>query len=149
VICTFDSNVLVYALVGQPEPRGERARELILRGTESDTAILILQALAEFSTVAMRKYRLRAADVQTRVDAFRESMPVEAAAEQDLSAALDMVREHRIGFWDALLCATADRAGLQYLLSEDMQDGRRLGNLRIVNPFRPENAALIDRILPP
>jgi hypothetical protein len=30
-----------------------------------------------------------------------------------------------------------------------MQDGRRLGNLTIVNPFRPENAALIDRILPP
>ena len=149
MICTFDSNVLIYALVGPPEPRGDRARELLLRGTKSDAAILLLQALAEFSTVAMRKYRLRAADVQTRVDAFRESMPVEAAAEQDLAAALYMVREHRIGFWDALLCATADRAGLQYLLSEDMQDGRRLGGLRIANPFRPENATLIDRILPP
>jgi hypothetical protein len=41
------------------------------------------------------------------------------------------------------------RAGLQYLLSEDMQDGRRFGGLTIVNPFRPENAALVDRILPP
>ena len=59
-------------------------------------------------------------------------------------AALNLVQDHRIGFWDALLCATADRTGLQYLLSEDMQDGRRLGNLTIVNPFRPENAALID-----
>jgi hypothetical protein len=29
-----------------------------------------------------------------------------------------------------------------------MQDGRRFGTLTIVNPFRPENAALIDRILP-
>ena len=45
--------------------------------------------------------------------------------------------------------ATAQRAGIDYLLSEDMQDGRRFGELTIVNPFRTENAALIDRILPP
>ena len=49
----------------------------------------------------------------------------------------------------ALLCATAERAGLQYLLTEDLQDGRRLGGLTIVNPFRTENRGLIDRILPP
>jgi predicted nucleic acid-binding protein len=149
VICTFDSNVLIYALVEPPEPRGDRARELILRGAQRNTAILLLQALAEFSTVAMRKYRLRPSDVQSRVDAFRGPIPVEVAAERDLFAALDLVRYHQLGFWDALMCATAGRAGLQYLLSEDMQDGRRLGNLRIVNPFNPENAALIDRIFPP
>ena len=42
-----------------------------------------------------------------------------------------------------------ERAGIDYLLSEDMQDGRRFGELTIVNPFRTENTALIDRILPP
>jgi hypothetical protein len=31
----------------------------------------------------------------------------------------------------------------------NLQDGRRLGNLTIINPFRPENSRLIDRILPP
>jgi predicted nucleic acid-binding protein len=149
VICTFDTNVLIYAIVEPPEPRGDRARELILRGTHRDTAILLLQALAEFSTVAMRKYGLIPSDVQSRVDAFRRSIPVEAAAERDLPAALNLVRDHRMAFWDALMCATASRAGLDYLLSEDMQDGRRFGALTIVNPFRPENAALIDRILPP
>jgi predicted nucleic acid-binding protein len=71
VICTFDTNVLIYAIVEPPEPRGDRARELILRGTHRDTAILLLQALAEFSTVAMRKYGLIPSDVQSRVDAFR------------------------------------------------------------------------------
>ncbi len=149
MICTFDSNVLIYALIEPPEPRGDRARELILRGTHGNTAILLLQALAEFSTVAMRKYGLRASDVQDRVDALRQPIAVEAAAEQDLLVALELVRDHRMAFWDALMCATASRAGLDYLLSEDMQDGRRFGGLTIVNPFRPENAALIDRILPP
>jgi predicted nucleic acid-binding protein len=149
LICTFDSNVLVYAVVEPPEPRGDRARELILRGIQGNTATLLFQALAEFSTVAMRKYGLRPSDVRGRVDAFRGPIPVETATEQDLFAALDLVRAHRIGFWDALLCATASRAGLRYLLSEDMQDGRRLGSLTIINPFRPENSGLIDHILPP
>jgi predicted nucleic acid-binding protein len=148
VICTFDSNVLVYALVKPPEPRGERARELIMRASGANTAILLLQALAEFSYVAMRKYRLGSSEIRYRTDALRQAIPVEPAAEQDLLDALDLVRDHRIGFWDAMLCATASRAGLHYLLSEDMQDGRRFGTLTIVNPFRPENAALIDRILP-
>jgi predicted nucleic acid-binding protein len=149
VICTLDSNVLIYALIEPPEPRGDRARELILRCTHGNTAILLLQALTEFSTVAMQKYGLSAFDVQNRVDALRQPIPIEAAAEEDLLAALDLVRNHRLAFWDAMMCATASRAGLQYLLSEDMQDGRRLGALTILNPFRLENAGLIDRILPP
>ena len=149
MICTLDSNVLVYAVVEPPEPRADRARELIVRCTRGNTAILLLQALAEFSTVAMRRHGLSAFDIQNRVDALRQPIPVEAAAEEDLLAALDLVRDHRLAFWDAMMCATASRAGLQYLLSEDMEDGRRFGGLTIVNPFRPENAALIDRILPP
>jgi predicted nucleic acid-binding protein len=136
-------------LIEPPEPRGDRARELILRCTHGNTAILLLQALTEFGTVAMQKYGLSAFDVQNRVDALRQPIPIEAAAEEDLLAALDLVRNHRLAFWDAMMCATASRAGLQYLLSEDMQDGRRLGALTILNPFRLENAGLIDRILPP
>jgi predicted nucleic acid-binding protein len=86
--------------------------------------------------------------VRRRIAAFREVAPVHPPIDEDLIDALDLVRDHRLAFWDALMCATANRAGLNYLLSEDMQDGRRVGGLTIVNPFRPENAALIDRILP-
>jgi len=37
-----------------------------------------------------------------------------------------------------LLCATETRAGLRYLLIEDLQNGRSLHGLAIVNPFCPE-----------
>jgi predicted nucleic acid-binding protein len=146
--CTFDTNVLVYAIAEPPNTKGDRARELLARCTQPG-AVLLLQSLAEFSHVAMRKFGIGAGKVRRRVNVWRRMIPVQAASGDDLDLALEFVRDHRIGFWDALLCATAERAGLQYLLSEDMQDGRRLGNLAIVNPFRPENAALIDRILPP
>ena len=147
--CTFDTNVLIYTLVKPPDPRAERAQELLARCIRGNVALLLLQALAEFSHVAMRKYAVSAEEVRRRVNAWRWILPVYAAGEDDLDLALAFVGDHRIGFWDALMCATADRAGLRYMLTEDLQDGRRLGRLTIVNPFRPENSGLIDRILPP
>jgi predicted nucleic acid-binding protein len=147
--CTFDTNVLVYAILEPPDTKADRARELLARCTRHEGPVLLLQSLAEFSHVAMRKFGVRAGDVRRRVNVWRRLIPVQGAAGDDLDLALEFVHDHRIGFWDALLCATASRAGLHYLLSEDMQDGRRFGGLTIVNPFRPENAALIDRILPP
>ena len=41
------------------------------------------------------------------------------------------------------------RTGLSFLMTEDLRDGRSLHGLTIVNPFRPDNDALVDHILPP
>jgi predicted nucleic acid-binding protein len=73
---------------------------------------------------------------------------VEAANELDLTMALDAVRDHKLSFWDAMLWATAARAGVTHLFSEDFQDGRVLGPVRFVNPFAARNDALIDTLLP-
>jgi predicted nucleic acid-binding protein len=147
--CTFDTNILVYTLPDPTNTKRHQARDLLIRGARPQAGALLLQSLTEFSHVAARKFGLSINSIRRRVHDWSDAIPVHAAGQEDLMAALTLVRDHRIGFWDAMLCATADRAGLQYLLSEDMQDGRQLGGLRIINPFRPENAALIDRILPP
>jgi predicted nucleic acid-binding protein len=147
--CTFDTNILVYTLPHPTNTKRNQARDLLIRGARPQAGILLLQSLTEFTHVAARKFGLSINSIRRRVRDWRDAIPVHAAGAEDLMVALNLVQDHRIGFWDALLCATADRAGLHYLLSEDMQDGRRLGNLTIVNPFRPENAALIARILPP
>jgi predicted nucleic acid-binding protein len=149
VNCTFDTNVLIYTLVKPPDAKGERARGLLARCVHGGGVLLLFQALTEFSHVAMRKFGIDPAEVRRRVNSWRQIIPVHLAADDDLDLALTLVSDHSLAFWDALLCATAERAGLRYLLTEDLQDGRRLGQLTIVNPFRTENIALIDRILPP
>lgn len=147
--CAFDTNILVYTLRTPENDKQARARELVDRGTRHDALALLLQSLTEFSYVGLRKLRMDIRSVERRVNAFRRAAPVHAPITDDLLTALEMVRRHRIGFWDALMCATAERAGVDHLLSEDMQDGRRFGGLTIVNPFRAENTRLVDRILPP
>jgi len=145
----FDTNILIYTLQAPGNRYLNQARDLVNRAARSAAAGLLLQSLTEFSHVAIRRLRIDVDVVHRRVAALRRVAAVHAPIDEDLMDALGLVRDHRLAFWDALMCATARRAGLRYLLSEDMQDGRRLGSLRIVNPFSPENAALIDRILPP
>ena len=144
----FDTNVLVYTLQTPENRHLDRANDLVDRAARSSSAGFLLQSLAEFSYVAIRKLRMDVRLVQRRIAAFREVAPVHGPTDEDLLLALDLVHDHRLAFWDAMMCATASRAGLRYLLSEDMQDGRHFGGLTIVNPFRPENGPLIDRILP-
>src|ERR1700686_3884826 len=129
--CTFDTNVLVYTLPDPANTKRELARDLLIRAARPGVAILLLQSLGEFSDVAARKFGLSIASIHRRVRDWRDAIPVYAAGEDDLFAALDLVRDHRLGFWDALMCATATGAGLRYFLTEDLQDGRRLGNLTI------------------
>ena len=75
-------------------------------------------------------------------------IPVQAADDSDLSAALEAVRAHRLAFWDAMLWACAQRVGVRHLLTEDMQDGFVLQGVAFVNPFKRENDQLINKLLP-
>src|SRR6266702_3111969 len=53
VMVTFDTNVLVYATTAAPDAKAKRSRDLIVRGMQSGWSILLLQTLAEFSSVAI------------------------------------------------------------------------------------------------
>lgn len=51
-------------------------------------------------------------------------------------AAIDLHRLHGFSFWDALVVRAAIESGCLRLLSEDMQHGRRVDGVEIVDPFR-------------
>jgi predicted nucleic acid-binding protein len=53
-----------------------------------------------------------------------------------------------MSFRDALLSATADRVGIRYLLTADVQDGCTLGGVTFVDPFKRENERLLAEIPP-
>lgn len=47
-------------------------------------------------------------------------------------------------WWDALLLASAQLSGCDVFLSEDLQHGRRIGSLRILNPFVPDTSSIFS-----
>ena len=110
---SFDTNVLIYATAVGADERARRARELLARAIRAANSVLLLQSLAEFSNVAMRKAGIPIQAVQGIVQAWCAVLPIQAADESDLMAALEAVRTHRLAFWDALLWASAQRAGVR------------------------------------
>jgi predicted nucleic acid-binding protein len=118
----------VYATASVPDAKALRARDLI---------------------AAIRKAGIPIKDIRRTIDAWRAVLPIQAADDDDLAAALEAVRAHRMPFWDAMLWASAQRAGVRHLLTEDLQDGFALQGVRFVNPFERANDRLIDEILPP
>src|SRR5262245_41506202 len=88
-------------------------------------------------------------DIRRIIDAWRAVLPIQVADADDLAAALEAFKAHRLPFWDVMLWASAQRAGVRCLLTEDLQDGFILQSVRFVNPFKRANDRLIDEVLPP
>lgn len=146
---SFDTNVLVYATASISDAWVMRARDLIARAMRGASSVLLLQTLAEFSNVAIRKARIPVRDIRRTIDAWCAVLPVQAADDSDLLAALEAVRAHRLAFCDAMLWASARRAGMTHLLSEDLQDGLTLQGVTFINPFNRANDQSIDQVLLP
>jgi predicted nucleic acid-binding protein len=145
---TFDTNILVYAADRDAGHRHDVATQLIRRAARAD-CIMVLQTLGEFIRAATRRVGLDLEAAAGFVEDWQTVFTIVEAVQVDLRAAIDAVQNHRLSFWDAMLWATAKRAGCRYLLSEDFQNGRALGGVTFLNPFDPANGTALAGILPP
>ena len=83
---SFDTNVLVYATASLHDPKALRARDLIARAMRAGWTVLLLQTLAEFANVAIRKAGIPIEEIRKAIDAWRAVLPVQAADDEDLAA---------------------------------------------------------------
>jgi predicted nucleic acid-binding protein len=127
----FDTNILVYAQ--QNGAKADKARALLAGG-----GVLSVQVLNEFAAVARRKLGKGWDEIGEAIeDALALVEPPMPLTMSLHTTAREIARDHGFGFYDALIVAAALGAGCDMLLSEDLQDGRAFGALRIVNPFVP------------
>ena len=125
----IDTNVLIYAQGAGA--KGDVAREAILAG-----GVISVQVLNEFAAVLRRKLRQDWPEIAAAVADVRAALdPVRPIGVETHEAALALARDTGVSFYDALILAAALEAGCDILLSEDLQAGRRIGGLAIVNPF--------------
>ena len=128
----LDTNLLVYAQ--SDDPKGEIARQAILAG-----GTISVQVINEFTAVLRRKFRLEWDEIADAVADVRAALdPVRPVGIDTWAAAVALARQHRFSFYDSLILASALDAGCDTLLTEDLQAGRRIEGLTIVNPFDRE-----------
>ncbi len=133
----FDTNVLVYAF-DQHEPEKQAvARRLIGQFGCEGQLVLSTQVLQELYVVLSKRGKrvLPAEEVAEIVNDFAE-YPLVQVDKMIISCAMKRHQSEAFSFWDSLIVEAALQAGCQILWSEDMQDGRQIGQLVIRNPFK-------------
>jgi predicted nucleic acid-binding protein len=125
----FDTNILVYAQ--QAGAKADRARALFSGGGK-----LSVQVLNEFTAVARRKQIREWREIGEAIsDVLALVDPPLALTLEVHDAARKLAEDQQLSFYDALIVVSAIDGGCDVLYSEDMQHGRSIGGLAIVNPF--------------
>ena len=132
---SVDTNILIYSIDKDADARHQQSR-IILDALADADCVLTLQALSEFFNAVTRKDKMSRVDAADTVRDWMELFPVAAADGRTLADAMRLRIDHDFAFWDAMLVQAARAAGVTRLLTEDMQDGRVIGAMRLENPFK-------------
>jgi len=131
-----DTNVLVYAHDRSETRKQPAAQALIDALWRNRTGVLSTQVLQELYVVARRKFDppMPRAAARELVALYGEWPTVQLDVALILAAS-KLEERHAFSFWDALIVEAARRSGAERLVTEDLQDGRQIGGVRIENPF--------------
>jgi predicted nucleic acid-binding protein len=132
-----DTNVLVYAVDPRDPVKRLAAQRLLREPSAGRTLVHSTQVLQEFYVTVLRHRILAPVDAQEAVAELARNEIVVVTPELVLSA-IDLQQRHMLHYWDAVLVVTAAEAGCTTLYSEDLQHGRAIAGVEIVNPFLRE-----------
>lgn len=133
-----DTNIFVYALASDDSQRSPLAQKLIRELMEADALHTSTQVLQELFVTLTRKVRAPlSVDLALQYLDQIASWPVAIIDYSAVRAAVDLSTRASLSFWDALIVVTAARSGATRLYTEDLQHGRSLLGIEVVNPFLP------------
>ncbi len=143
---SLDTNILIYA-VDRSAGDKHTVADTLMRSAADKECFLTLQSLSEFFHATTRKGLAGVEEATAYIEVWQDVYTVIAANSSTLNAAIDAVRDHKFSFWDAMIWATVKQADCAFILSEDMQSGRRLGGVETVNPFLEESSEVLKMLL--
>jgi len=132
-----DTNVLVYAFANDNVVRSPIAQDLLDRLMADRSFRTSTQVLQEtFVTLTRKGERTVTANEALAPLDLIAQFPLFQPDYAAIRAAAEFSAGHRLSFWDALIIVSASRAGATRLYTEDLQHGRTMLGVKIVNPFR-------------
>ena len=132
----IDTNILLYSISKVPEDAAKRemAEAMLL----SSDCVMSVQVLNEFVVQSTRVSRVGHITFEQAVGLVRgwRRFTVQPLDEALFDMAVALKRQANYSWWDSLIVAAAIAQGCDTLATEDMQHGRVIDGVRIVDPFR-------------
>jgi predicted nucleic acid-binding protein len=130
----FDTNVLVYSRDPFEQMKRELSRGLIEEAIADGGFVISTQVLVEFYRTVTRRKFVGPAEALRLVRHWSEHDAVPSSPELIIRA-IQLHQSHSLSVWDGLIVQAALDGRCDMLVTEDLQHGRRFGELEIVNPF--------------
>ena len=131
-----DTNVLIYAHDLDAGLKHDRAVSLVFGLWEKENGILSVQVLQEFYVNVTRKISrpLTPASARGVIQNYL-AWHIETNEPSTVLLASEIGERNLLSFWDALIVASASKAGADRILSEDLNHGQVIEGILIENPF--------------
>jgi predicted nucleic acid-binding protein len=130
-----DTNILIYAHDVDQGEKHRTARSILIELMLDRSGVLSPQVLQEFYVNVTRKIAKPLTKREAREVVEDYSVWCIDTTAAEVAAAFRIEDQAKISFWDALILASAVKAGAEVLLSEDLSSGRTVAGIRILNPF--------------
>ena len=130
-----DTNVLLYAISGDPAEAAKAARaDEILAAGDIGLSVQVLQEFYVQSTRAGRPDAITHDQAVGLVEAWCR-FPVQAVTVEVMGAALATRHRFGISYWDAAILEAGRAMGCSVVLSEDLDTGTDYDGVRVEDPF--------------
>lgn len=133
----LDTNILIYSFDAAVPGKQAIAQDLIATALRRSCGAISWQVVQEFLNVARHKWEipLSESDALEYVSTTLEPLCKVLPSPTIWRLALSLQSQSQYRFYDSLIVAAALQSGAKFLYSEDLQAGRRFGDLEIRNPF--------------
>src|SRR5712692_1169217 len=130
-----DTNVLIDAHDVDAKAKHETAKSVLRKLWSQRAGVLSLQVLQEFYVNVTRKIASPLPKDVARLVVNTYALWCVETTPAEIATAFRIEDESRIGFWDALIVASAAKCGAVRILSEDLNAEQTIAGIRIENPF--------------
>jgi predicted nucleic acid-binding protein len=130
-----DTNVLIYAHDVDAQGKHIAAKSVLRELWSQRNGVLSAQVLQEFYVNVTRKIPHPISKESARSVVGNYEVWCIDTTSAEISKAFQFEDMAKIGFWDALIVASALKSGAGRILSEDLNAGQMIAGIRIENPF--------------
>lgn len=130
----IDTNILIYAEASDEPLKQRKALALLKDLYQEGVGVLSTQVLQEYCNVAIKKLKLPEQHIRAQLDLY-EQFEVVQVTPAIIRMGLDLHQTRSLGFFDAIILASAHTAGCAVLWTEDLNPGERISGVQIANPF--------------
>lgn len=133
----LDTNILVYTFDVDSPTKSRQAQDVVHDALASGKGVISYQVAQEFIAVARKPFRIPMSfdQLQKYWEKTLRPLLLVHSSPALFVRAIDLCRGNQLSWYDSLIVSAALQGECEVLFSEDLQHGRRFGDLVVENPF--------------